>query len=163
MLELIMAKHFLALLAIFFAFGANAETWRTIHTTRFGATAEVPASWVMDPPPENDDGRSFWSPNGRAEIIVSGIFALGETIADKMASEPEIGQTITYIKRGPGWIVISGTKGERIFYEKSILTCHDKIWNDLWIEYPEAEKHNYDALVTHVSATLHAAKGDQCD
>jgi hypothetical protein len=117
----------------------------------------------MDPPPENDDGRSFRSPNGRAQIIVSGNFALGETITDRLASEPEIGRTITYKKRGPDWIVISGTKGDRIFYEKSILTCHDTIWNDLWIEYPEAENHNYDALVTYVSAALHAGEGDECD
>ena len=158
-----MAKHFLALIAILFTFSADAETWRSIYTPRFGATAKVPANWVMDPPPENDDGRSFRSPNGRAQIIVSGIFALGETITDRMASEPEIGRTITYKKRGPDWIVISGTKGDRIFYEKSILTCHDTIWNDLWIEYPEAENHNYDALVTYVSATLHAGEGDECD
>ena len=48
----------------------------------------------------------------------------------------------------------------RIFY---VLTCHDTIWNDLWIEYPEAENHNYDALVTYVSAALHAGEGDECD
>jgi hypothetical protein len=163
MMELMMAKHFLALIAILFTFGANAETLRTMYTPRFGATAKVPANWVMDPPPENDDGRSFRSPNGRAQIIVSGSFALGETIADKMASEPENGETITYKKRGPDWVVSSGTKGDRIFYQKSILTCHDTIWNDLWIEYPEAEKHNYDALVTHVSVTLRAAKGYRFD
>lgn len=161
-----MPKYFLAPIAILFTFGANAETWRTIHTARFGTTAEVPANWVMDPPPENDDGRVFRSPNGRAQIIVSGIYAIEEgTNAEKMASEgePEIGTTITYEKRGPDWKVISGIKGGRIFYMKSILTCHDTIWNHLWIEYPEDEKHKYDALVTHVSATLHATKGYRCD
>jgi hypothetical protein len=159
------AKHFLAPIAILFAFGANAETWRTIHTTRFGATAEVPANWVMDPPPTNNDGRSFRSPNGRAQIIVSGIFAIEETKAEKIASmvKPEIGGTITYEKRGPDWIVVSGTKGDRIFYKKSILTCHDTIWNDLWIEYLEDEKHKYDALVKHVSATLHTGESYECD
>ena len=50
----------------------------------------------MDPPPENDDGRRFRSPNARAEITVSGIFALEddeETKEEKLADEakPAIG------------------------------------------------------------------------
>jgi hypothetical protein len=77
-------------------------------------------------------------------------------------AKPLIGETITYEKRGPEWIVVSGTKGDRIFYKKSILTCHDTIWNDLWSEYPDADKQKYEALVTHVSASLHTGESYEC-
>ena len=77
-------------------------------------------------------------------------------------AKPEIGTTITYEKHRPKWIVDSGTKGDRIFYEKRILTCDDTIWNDLRIEYPEADKQKYEALVTHVAASLHPGGGWEC-
>ena len=62
---------------------------------------------------------------GRAEITVSGIFALEddeETKEVKLADEakPAIGTAITYEKRRPDWIVVSGTNGHRIFYMKSV-------------------------------------------
>ena len=162
-MSLLKGKLFLIPIVILFTFAARAETWRTNYTTRFGATADVPAKWIVDPPPMNDDGRIFRSPNGRAQITVSGGFVI-ETKEEEIASraEPGIGETITYQKRGPGWIIVSGTKGDRIFYEKWILTCHDTIWNDLRIEYPEADKPKYDALVTHVSASLRMGHNYAC-
>jgi hypothetical protein len=69
-------------------------------------------------------------------------------------AEPAEGETISYEKRGPRWIAVSGTLGDRIFYRKSILTCGDAIWNDVSIAYPAIDKEKYDALVAHVSARL---------
>ena len=128
--------------------GAHAETWRTYHNTRFGTTAQFPAGWTMGQPPANNDGRDFSSPDKRATMVVSGIFST-QPREDEFASraKPDEGETITYEKRGAGWIVVSGTKGDMIFYRKSILTCGDTIWNDLSIEYPATDKAKYDALV----------------
>jgi serine/threonine-protein kinase len=140
--------------------GAHAETWRTYHNTRFGTTAQYPAGWTMGPPPQNNDGREFSSPDKRASIVIAGIFSTLPR-EDEIASraKPEDGETITYAKRGAGWIVVSGTKGDIIFYRKSTLTCGDTIWNDLSIEYPAADKAKYDALVEHVSASLRGGSG----
>jgi hypothetical protein len=43
-MNLLKGKLFLVPILILFTFGASAETWRTIHTTRFGATEDVPAN-----------------------------------------------------------------------------------------------------------------------
>jgi hypothetical protein len=53
---------------ILFPMGALADDWRSYHNDRFGTTADVPAAWKMQPPPENDDGRIFVSPDGGEEI-----------------------------------------------------------------------------------------------
>jgi hypothetical protein len=164
-------KLILASVAILVASSAAAETWRAYHNARFGATAEVPAGWKMDPPPENDDGRAFRSPDGQAEITISGILSLidhGPPYKQEVASEfePGEGETITYKKQGSNWIAVSGIKGGSIFYRKGILSCHGEIWNHLWIEYPAARKEKYDPLVTHVAASLHAGPGywvPKCD
>jgi hypothetical protein len=141
------------------ASSARAESWRSYHNDRFGVTADVPADWKMEPPPANDDGRDFTSPDGRATITVSGIFAINgaeEELASRL--EPGQGETITYKKRRSDWIVVSGTKGDRIFYRKTLLSCGD-VANDLSIEYPAAEKQKYDALVAHAAASLKPGSG----
>ena len=42
---------------------------------------------------------------------------------------------------------MSGTRGDTIFYRRSIPSCGNKIWNDLVIEYPAVQKAAYDAIV----------------
>jgi len=56
---------------IIFASSAWAESWRSYHNARFGTTADVPAGWRMEPPPANNGGRIFTSPDGRAELVVA--------------------------------------------------------------------------------------------
>jgi hypothetical protein len=149
-----------AALLVALANGAQAGVWRTYHNTRFGTKADVPASWTMGPPPQNNDGRSFTSPDKRAEITISGIFAnIGSN--DELASRliATEGETITYKKRQDKWVVVSGAKGDRIFYRKTVLSCDDTIANDLSIEYPAADKEKYDPLVAHVAASLRPGKG----
>lgn len=147
---------------VFVSVAVAAPGWSAYHNARFGTTADVPAGWKMEPPPENDDGRIFVSPDGTARIIVSGILALSspdEEMARKL--EAPQGGVITYSRRGGRWAVVSGLKGDRIFYAKSILSCGDQVWNDLWIEYPAADKAKYDALVAHVAASLRSGEGYQ--
>jgi hypothetical protein len=139
---------------------AQAESWRSYHNTRFGTVADYPATWTMGAAPENNDGRVFRSPDQRASVTISGIFALSpraEEFAGRL--KPSDGETITYSKQQGDWLVTSGTKGDRIFYRKQILTCKDTVWNDLDIEYPAADKAKYDPLVAHMAASLRAGSG----
>jgi hypothetical protein len=155
-LRLVLAALFAALVAQ----GAHAENWRAYRNERFGTTAEIPASWRMGPSPENDDGRVFTSPDRRAEIIVSGILSIAprdEEFALRLA--PLDGEAVRYQRRGRDWVVVSGVKGDRIFYRKSLLSCGDTIWNSVSLEYPASEKRKYDPLVARVAASLRAGKG----
>jgi hypothetical protein len=114
----------------------------------------------MGPEPANDDGRKFTSPDKHAEIIISGIFPSVDT-DDELASRLEAGEgeTIKFKKRQGKWVVVSGTKGDRIFYRKTLLSCRGSIANNLWIEHPAAEKEKYDALIAHVAASLRPGLG----
>ena len=67
---------------------------------------------------------------------------------------PDDGATITYRHRGKRVLIVSGVRGDTVFYRKSILSCRDQIWNSVSIEYPAARKAAYDALVTHVAGSL---------
>ena len=60
-------------------------------------------------------------------------------------------------------LVVSGTRGDRIFYRRWLLSCGDAVWNGLSIEYPAAGKQAYDPLVTHMSRSLRAGTGWQVE
>ncbi len=133
--------------------------WRPYYNDRFGVTADAPSDWKMGPAPENNDGRIFTSPNGSATITISGSFSTMPHDEEVAIRVEQKGAAITYKKITPRLVVVSGTKSDRIFYSKSILSCHGTIWNDLRVEYPVADKDKYDALVAHVSASLHPGPG----
>ena len=148
------------------ASSATAGKWRVYHNDRFGATAEYPAAWKMEPAPENDDGRVFTSPDGKARVTISGIFAINpreEEITEK--AQPFEGEKVTYRAHKGDWIVVSGTRGGAIFYRKSLISCHNQLWNDVEIDYPAEERAKYDPLVAHIAASLKPGKGYglQCD
>jgi hypothetical protein len=143
--------------------GAHAGLWQTYVNDRFGSTAEIPATWHAGTPPENGDGLEFTSPDGQASIIVSGMLNIDDTIDAAFASreEPGDGETITYRHRDKRGLVVSGTKGDRIFYRKSILSCHDQVWNSVSIEYPAAQKKAFDPIVAEVARSLKPGRSQQ--
>ena len=138
------------------AHATQAAEWRTYTATRFGAIADVPGDWAIDPPPADDDGRVFRSPDRQAQIVIG-----GSHITDDIASvlqDAVSGVGVTYKRIGPDWAVASGVEGSRIFYRRSVIACHGRIINAVEITYPQSQKQAYDLLVEHVSKSLHSAK-----
>lgn len=136
---------------------APAADYRPYANARFGTAAEVPAGWRAGPEPANGDGLVFRSPDGKASVTVSGSLHVWDSIGEamKIYEDPEQGETITYRHREPRAIVVSGTRGDTIFYARHVLTCRDQIWNSVQIEYPAAQKAAYDAMVSHIARSLH--------
>lgn len=158
-----MPRLLLALLALLIATSALAQDWRTYVNPRFGSTAEVPRDWTMGPPPANEDGRMFTSPDGRASIAVYGSLHVLDSIDEAMEiyETPKDGETVTYKQRTKRTITISGIRADRIFYRKAMLSCRDRVWNGVAIEYPAADKQRFDALVTRVARSLRGGRGWQ--
>jgi hypothetical protein len=52
-------------------------------------------------------------------------------------------------------------RGSVIFYRKAILSCKDQILNNLVIEYPVAQKQAFDALMSHVAASMRSSPGER--
>ncbi len=151
-----------AIVAAFLAFAsaAHAEGWKRYRNDRFGVSADYPADWTMGPEPANDDGRQFFSPDAQASLTISGMFAVdgrAEEMAEK--ARPLDGENVTYSAKGANWLALSGTRGDKIFYRKSLLSCRNQVWNDVEIEYAAEDKSKYDALVAHVAASLKPGKG----
>ena len=138
-------------------------SWTSYTNSRFGTTASVPPGWRAGPPPENNDGLVFTSPDGRAKLIISGMLNIDDNLAAafKFYETPNEGEVITYKRRNGDAITVSGTKGAAIFYAKHVLSCHNQIWNSIYLEYPAAAKVAFDAIVARVAKSLKAGRSDQ--
>jgi hypothetical protein len=71
------------------------------------------------------------------------------------------GEQITHLRAERTWIEVSGFKGDRIFYRKSVLACGGTSWHEVTLEYP-AEAKDMNAFVDRVAAGTEMDKDKGC-
>jgi hypothetical protein len=145
---------------------ASAQGWRTYRNPRFGTTIEYPDRFRPGRPPTNGGGLGFASADGASFSVWGSHNALDHDLAALEASTRENyagGERITYDARGPNWFVLAGTAGESIFYERYALSHRGTIVNGFAIRYPARLRKEYDAIVTRMSRSLRAGRGDDTD
>lgn len=54
---------------------------------------------------------------------------------------------LTYRPRGRSWFVLSGYRGDTIYYEKVMFSCRGRVVNVFAITYPVNERDIYDPVV----------------
>src|SRR5258707_850506 len=105
---------------------ADAQT-RSNDPQRRGIPAVLPPDWILQPTDPNGHRKYLTSPNGSASLTV-----LEERADTNMASymrsvAERDGERVTYQRRGRGWVVSSGFKGDRIFYRKAMPARGDAV------------------------------------
>ncbi len=140
--------------------GARGDNgWAVYVHDRYGTSVSYPAPrFAMQPPPENDDGRTLIAADG-AQILVFGSYNVSdETLASKQAglTGPDYART-TYRAKGANWFVVSGYRAvagvDSVFYEKYIFG-RDDVVHSLIVTYPSALKSQYDPIVARVAASF---------
>jgi hypothetical protein len=138
-----------------------AKTLRSYQDERFGTVAAVPPDWRRLPPDERWHGARFVSPDGTSWLAIyaapDGAAPGRDSVEAHMdATTRAAGESITLLVRRPGWLVVSGTKGDRVFYRKAVLSCdtREAVWHHIALEYPAQMKRTYDPLVAVVSRSL---------
>ena len=115
----------------------------------------VPSNWHLLPEDEESHERRFMSPSGDAWLSLyaepPGSESIEAHLEDVRRGEHE---RITYERAGRTWIVVSGYKGDRIFYRKAMLACGGRSWHHLAFEYPAEQKRAFDEFVTRASYAL---------
>jgi hypothetical protein len=61
---------------------------------------------------------------------------------------------ITYRKRGRNWFVLSGFKGEKIFYEKVIFSCGGRLINGFALSYPARHNRAISPVIERIEDTF---------
>ena len=112
----------------------------------------VPPGWSQDVVDATTRTRRFVSPDGRSSLTTR---QNGAHRADLRTDMNQIafreGEQITYQRRAPSWLAVSGYRGGDIFYRKSNLACGGTRWNHIELLYPREQKLEMDSLVTRIA------------
>lgn len=147
---------------VLFVFGpivnANAQStqWSRYSDPRIGVSADVPVEiFTVDQSPSNDlAGRTFKTADGRADLSIYAIpNALAEAPADFMQNRLQLPKAAVVYKRVTNRILaVSGFRGDKIWYARCNF-AKTRV-NCIAMNYPAAEKRDWDDVVTRISNTL---------
>ncbi|BEP15942.1 hypothetical protein acdb102_42530 [Acidothermaceae bacterium B102] len=135
--------------------------FRTYTNARFGFSTQVPAAFIPGQPPENGDGLSFNSTDGRATLTVFGgnnvLNDTATTLRTKLAADLVAkGGSVSYRNTSTDIAAVSGTYpsslGTMVFYERSAVGP-GSIDTILW-SYPVADKPADDPLLYKAVGTF---------
>jgi len=127
-------------------------------------TDMIPPNWQLQTADPNWQGKRFLSPDGSSWLAVYSFPVANESIAKHMQSVAfSEGETLTYLRGQPDWIVVSGTKDDRIFYRKAAIACDGKVWHHIAFEYPSGQQQQMTPFVMRAAAILDLAENDGCD
>lgn len=135
---------------------AQAGSWQTYVNDRFGTKFTYPADvFGSGEPSANGDGRRFVADDAQLEMFGwenSG----GETASSlrKRLTGSQGYDNVTYSRAGENWLVLSGFRGDKIFYEKYFF--RPGTIEAFGIEFPKAEKPFYAPIVERIEDSFRA-------
>ena len=141
---------------------AAAQPWRTYRNPRFGTSIEYPDTFRPGRPPENGAGLGFTAADGASFSVYGSHNASDDNLAALEAFVRKNfsgGERVTYDARGPNWFVLSGTVGDKTFYDRHMLSHRGTIINAFQLLYPTRLQRAYDPIVTRMSRSLRAGRG----
>jgi hypothetical protein len=65
---------------------------------------------------------------------------------------------MTYVPRGRTWFVISGYRGDDIYYEKVMFSCAGGVVNVFAISYPKEQRRLYDPVVEQMEGSFRPSR-----
>jgi hypothetical protein len=127
----------------------------TYVNARSGASLTYPAELFEPVPTDSPDNQRFVSHDGQAELeFIVLPRASGQT--PRSLQQSLIGregyEQVTYAPRGRSWFVLSGYRGDEIFYEK--YTFAGGSVQAFAIAYPSGLRHVYDRAVEVVEGNF---------
>jgi hypothetical protein len=140
------------------------ENWTTYKNERFGYTLYYPAA-IFDTAEarEGGAGQNFVTRDGRTKIVVFG------TLNSENFSPQEYRRVILnefggydkmdYSPSGQSWFVLSGFRGDNIYYQKVMFSCGNKVINVFSMTFPTAEKSLYEAYIETMEDHFKAGRG----
>jgi hypothetical protein len=133
---------------------AQSKVWRTYVVAETGAKLDIPVTVFSEDAgkPDTGYGRRFLTSDGRANLTV-------QSLPNAANNSP----AVFLAKKNPPWNIIYKRVTSRFFVVSSIL--HERIWYNrcnratrymqcVLINYPAAEKRQWDGIVTRISNSL---------
>lgn len=152
------------------AAGPKFDTWTTVKNDRHGFAIAFPTDvFQQSEAPKTDEGRVFVSKDGKAKLLVGAFENADESTLESyrefLISEQYKNASIDYAPVKGRWFVLSGTRGDEMFYQRVSFTCGGKLINSWAMLYPASERKTYDRVVEGVARTYSpgAGRSGACD
>ena len=146
----------LAIVGIFIpalAFAGDIE-WRRYVIPSTGTSVDMPVSIFSSDAgaPEGGTGRKFFTEDRRADLTVQSVPNPGNDSPAAFLAKMGPPAGIVYKRITPDFFVVSSIRKDRIWYNR----CNrgSGTMNCVMINYPAAEKRQWDSVVTRISHTL---------
>jgi hypothetical protein len=144
------------LLAIPVAAAAQSPGWRHFSVAETGAGVDLPAA-VFDKDigdAEAGYGRRFSTADGRANLAVQSMTNDTNASPAEFLARKHPPSDIAYRRITDRFFVVSSYRKEKIWYDRCNFSA--RLINCVLINYPAAEKRDWDAIVTRISHSLSA-------
>jgi hypothetical protein len=152
----------LLILQLFLVGEVQAGRWSTYQDDNYGFSYSYPVELFTQVEGERPSFRYFRSPESEAKFMVGAWDSeRGETpshFKQWMLTNADGYEDITYQPRGRTWFVLSGHRGDQIYYEKVIFTCGGRVVNVLAISYPETQRGMFDQVVERMEDSFKGGK-----
>jgi hypothetical protein len=135
-----------------YSFANQRVLYRTYSNARYAFSIAYPVG-VLIPQgePDNGDGQTFVSRNGRATMWAYGANSLDKSLQEEFQSAQE-NIAVTYKVLQGNWFVVSGTKNGKIFYRKTLM--RNEVFKTFIIEYEEPERATYDPITARIARSF---------
>jgi hypothetical protein len=118
---------------------------------------EFPADVLtVAPAPVSGDSRQFTSADATLEVFATANTEgeTARTLRRRLLQEEQGYDDVTYAPSGENWLVLSGFRGDIIFYEKYLL--RDGIMHAFRMEFPASAKPFYAPVVERIEDSFRA-------
>jgi hypothetical protein len=133
---------------------AGPTAWQTYTVPETGARAAVPVGVFSEDggKPDAGYGRRFVTPDRRANLTVQSIPNAANDSPAAFLARMNPPSNIIYKRVTPRFFVVSSIRNGRIWYDR----CNraDRYMQCVLINYPAAEKRQWDGVVTRISNSL---------
>jgi hypothetical protein len=133
---------------------AAGPQWERFTVPGTGAGAEIPVS-ILDKGSDLTDGgvgRRFYTDDRRADLTVQSVANPGNDSPATFLAKKKPPPGILYKRVTPSFFVVSSVRNDRIWYNR----CNRSVghMNCILINYPRAEKRQWDSIVSRISHSL---------
>jgi len=127
--------------------------FQTYTNNRYGFRIVYPESFVAQQPPENGDGLTLKSEDGKATLTAWGMNNSGFTLKEDFdRSIKDIHGELGYNTMGRNWFVVSWTDGETLGYTKEFVGGASE--NAFTFTFPAEQRSQYDSIVTIIERSF---------
>lgn len=143
---------------------AQVEDWAVYRDSVFDCRLDYPGSlFTLEPLDIEEDFRRFSGPDAQTHFRVRGVDNTDRLSPSEIKAkylEAELPEDIVYERTKSDFLVLSGYRGDSIFYTKVAVSPDQRAICILMITYPRSAKQRLDAVVTRMSRSFGIESAD---